>query len=231
MTNGLVTEGTSIHWHGFLQQGTPWMDGTPGISQCPIAPGKTFTYRFQAQLYGTTWWHGHYSSQYVNGMSGPIVVHGPASDNDYDIDVGPVMLTDWFHDYYTNLLIDIFYATPTGVPHFPPMSNNMLINGKNNYNCSLTNKTCHSNAGLASFKFQTGKKHRLRLINHSAEAVLFFSIDGYNFTVIANDFVPVHPYNADVVTLAVGQRMDIVVTGGSNPKESVWMRMTEGPCA
>ncbi|KAK3676263.1 hypothetical protein LTR78_004013 [Recurvomyces mirabilis] len=63
VTNGLEIEGTAIHWHGFLQTGTPYMDGTPGVSQCPIAPGKTFTYRFRAELYGTSWWHGHYSAQ------------------------------------------------------------------------------------------------------------------------------------------------------------------------
>jgi FtsP/CotA-like multicopper oxidase with cupredoxin domain len=63
VTNGLTVEGTSLHWHGFLQTGTPYMDGTPGVTQCPIAPGKTFTYRFRAELYGTSWWHGHYSAQ------------------------------------------------------------------------------------------------------------------------------------------------------------------------
>lgn len=87
-------EGTSIHWHGFLQTGTPYMDGTPGVTQCPIAPGKTFTYRFRAELYGTSWWHGHYSAQYINGLAGPIVIHGPCS-HAYDIDLGPVMVTDW----------------------------------------------------------------------------------------------------------------------------------------
>jgi len=35
-------EGTSLHWHGLLQKETPWMDGVPSISQCPIAPGSTF---------------------------------------------------------------------------------------------------------------------------------------------------------------------------------------------
>lgn len=229
VSNGLEIEGTAIHWHGFLQTGTPYYDGVPAISQCPIAPGKSFTYRFRAELYGTSWWHGHYSSQYVNGMSGPIVIHGPASDNDYDIDVGPVLLSDWFHDYYVNLIEDIFYATETCDPHCPPMSNNMLINGKNNYQCNNTQLECTPNAGQAQFKFQTGKKHRLRLINHGAEAVIFFSIDGYKMTVIANDFVPVEPYQTDLVTLAVGQRTDIIVEGGNNTKEAVWMRMTEGP--
>lgn len=60
---GLEIEGTALHWHGFLQTGTPYYDGVPGISQCPIAPGSSFTYRFRAELYGTSWWHGHYSAQ------------------------------------------------------------------------------------------------------------------------------------------------------------------------
>ena len=29
------------------------MDGVPGVQQCPIAPGGSFTYRFLADLYGT----------------------------------------------------------------------------------------------------------------------------------------------------------------------------------
>ena len=110
------------------------------------------------------------------------------------------------------------------------MANNMLIQGKGNYNCSLTTKPCTPNAGTAEFKFQTGKKHLLRLINTGAEALIFFSIDGYNMTVIANDFVPVQPYATDLVKLAVGQRTDIIVEGKGDPTESVWMRMSEGPC-
>lgn len=46
LTNKLHTEGVVIHWHGILQRGTPWADGTASISQCAINPGETFTYRF-----------------------------------------------------------------------------------------------------------------------------------------------------------------------------------------
>ena len=70
-------DGTALHWHGLLQKGTPWMDGVPGITQCPIAPGKTFTYTFIADTYGTTWYHSHFSSQYADGAFGPLVIHGP----------------------------------------------------------------------------------------------------------------------------------------------------------
>lgn len=37
---------TSIHWHGLFQNGTAFMDGTVGVTQCPIAPGQTFRYEF-----------------------------------------------------------------------------------------------------------------------------------------------------------------------------------------
>ncbi|KAJ0091820.1 hypothetical protein Patl1_24690 [Pistacia atlantica] len=47
VTNKLHTEGIVIHWHGITQIGTPWIDGTPYISQYGYAinPGETFIYR------------------------------------------------------------------------------------------------------------------------------------------------------------------------------------------
>lgn len=48
-------EGTSVHWHGLNQRETPWFDGVPSVSQCPIAPGSTFTYTFRADSVGMSW--------------------------------------------------------------------------------------------------------------------------------------------------------------------------------
>jgi FtsP/CotA-like multicopper oxidase with cupredoxin domain len=49
--------GTTIHWHGIFQTGTPWMDGPAGITQCPILAGSSFTYEFTINgQYGTYWW-------------------------------------------------------------------------------------------------------------------------------------------------------------------------------
>lgn len=55
VTNKLHDEGTSMHWHGFLQTGMNQMDGVPGVTQCPIAPDDTMTYEFRAELYGSAW--------------------------------------------------------------------------------------------------------------------------------------------------------------------------------
>lgn len=123
-------EGTALHWHGFLQTDTPWEDGVPGVDQCPIAPGKSYTYSFKAELYGTSWYHSHYSAQYSGGAIGPIVVYGP-TNKPYDIDIGPVVLSDWYHTNY-NTLVQKTLAPATA----PVKSDNNLINGKNNFNCS-----------------------------------------------------------------------------------------------
>lgn len=93
-----------------------------------------------------------------------------------------------------------------------------------NYDCSLTNLTCTPNAGLSKFKFESGKVHRLRLINSGAEGLQRFTIDNHTMTVIANDFVPIEPYETDVITLGVGQRSDVLVRGTGRPTDSFWMR-------
>ena len=71
-------------------------------------------------------------------------------------------------------------------------SQNNLINGKGNFDCSTikNNATkCTPNAGLSKFKFESGKSHRLRLINAGAEGVQRFSIDEHELEVMQYDFV------------------------------------------
>lgn len=59
VTNALDLEAVTIHWHGIHQEGTPYMDGAPYITQCPIQAGESFRYQFSASPYGTHMWHGH----------------------------------------------------------------------------------------------------------------------------------------------------------------------------
>ena len=217
-------EGTSLHWHGILQTGSQWEDGVPAVQQCPIPPGKSLQYTFKADLYGTSWYHSHYSAQYASGLFGPMVIYGP-KNVEYDIDLGPVMLSDYYHKQYFDIVADVM---GTDASSTIPKSDNNLINGKMVYNCSLvTDGTPYrNNAGLSKFKFQTGKKHRLRLINPSAEAIQQFSIDGHTMTVMANDFVPIQPYETNTVTLGVGQRSDVIVEANGKAGDVYWMRST-----
>ena len=220
-------EGTALHWHGLLQRETPWFDGVPSVQQCPIAPGKSLTYEFQANPYGSSWYHSHYSGQYAGGLLGPMVIYGP-THVPYDIDIGPVLLTDWFHDEYYSIIQKVME-----VPSVIPVADNNLINGKMNYDCSLAapGVNCTSNAGISKFNFTSGKDHRLRLINGAAEAIMRFSIDSHNMTVMANDFVPVQPYTTNVVTLGVGQRTDVIVRADLPAGSSVFMRSLISNCS
>ena len=45
--NMLLSDSTTIHFHGLHQKETPYFDGMPYITQCPIAAGQTFTHEFK----------------------------------------------------------------------------------------------------------------------------------------------------------------------------------------
>lgn len=39
---------------------TPWADGPEYVTQCPIQPGASYTYRYTIENQdGTLWWHAH----------------------------------------------------------------------------------------------------------------------------------------------------------------------------
>lgn len=85
-------------------------------------------------------------------------------------------------------------------------SQNNLINGKGTFDCSkaIDNAPCSNSSSNAKFRFQSGKTHLLRLIGAGAEGFEYFSIDGHELEIIANDYVPIKPYKTNVVSLAVG---------------------------
>ncbi|KAI0768684.1 Cupredoxin [Trametes elegans] len=76
-----TTEGLTVHFHGISQQGTPWSDGVPGVSQRVIPPGGNFTYRWNANQHGTFQTHAHNKQQQDDGLVFPIFIR-PRADLD-----------------------------------------------------------------------------------------------------------------------------------------------------
>src|SRR5687767_3785713 len=79
--------------------GTNWMDGTMGVTQCAIPPGQSFTYNFTVpNQWGTYWWHAHASSQYIDGIVGPLIIHSPDEPHldKYQEDV-IMFVSDYYH--------------------------------------------------------------------------------------------------------------------------------------
>ncbi|KZS93824.1 hypothetical protein SISNIDRAFT_410823 [Sistotremastrum niveocremeum HHB9708] len=81
VTNELPEETTAIHFHGIRLVGANSMDGTPGLTQCPITRGSHFWYNFtiSEEQSGTFWWHSHSATQRADGLYGAFVVHKPSS--------------------------------------------------------------------------------------------------------------------------------------------------------
>jgi FtsP/CotA-like multicopper oxidase with cupredoxin domain len=66
-----LEDGQAIHWHGISQNGSNWADGVPGVSQCPIPAGSSFTYKYTvSNQYGTFWWHSHFGNTLGDGVVG-----------------------------------------------------------------------------------------------------------------------------------------------------------------
>nr|QCZ35197.1 laccase 30 [Salvia miltiorrhiza] len=61
--------------HGVRQMRTPWADGPEYVTQCPIQPGASYTYRFTIENQeGTLWWHAH--SRWLRAtVYGALIIH------------------------------------------------------------------------------------------------------------------------------------------------------------
>ena len=217
VTNNLPSDGTTVHWHGVRQLDSVQYDGVPGVTQCPIPPGETLTYRYKVTQYGSSWYHSHISLQYSEGLFGPLIFRGPATA-DYDEDLGALFLQDWSHIPTVSAWRD---KEKYGITH---SLNNLLINGTNTFDCStISDENCIGGGKKSETIFQPGKKYLIRLINVATDSQFQFSIDGHALKVIANDFVPIKPYSTNSIVINAAQRYDIVIEANAPPGD-YWLR-------
>lgn len=100
-------------------------------------------------------------AQYGGGIRGPIIIHGPATDN-YDLDMGTVMIDETFSQTIFQMAYNI--ARVRGA--LPP-SINYMLNGKN--------KSPDGSTGEASkWVVKKGKKHLFRIINRYVYVLMVF---------------------------------------------------------
>lgn len=216
VTNSLgdVTNGTSIHWHGIRQNWTNQMDGVSSITQCPTAPGDSYTYTWKAEQYGTTWYHSHWALQAWEGIFGGIVINGPASAN-YDEDMGIVFLNDWSHQ-----TVDELYLLDE--QNGPQTLDNGLINGTNVYG---DDDSSDQTGSRFEYTWTSGTSYRMRLVNGAIDTHWKVMLDNHTMTVIAADLVPIVPYETTVLNVAIGQRYDVIITADqASVASDFWLR-------
>ncbi|KAG5635841.1 Acyl-coenzyme A oxidase 2 [Sphagnurus paluster] len=206
LTDNTMLRSTSIHWHGFFQEGSAWADGPVGISQCPISPGHSFLYDFAVpNQAGTFWYHSHLSTQYCDGLRGALVVYDPedpyASLYDVDDESTVITLADWYH-------------VPAPSAGAIPTPDSTLING-------LGRQAGGTSSPLSIINVVKGKRYRFRLISMSCDPNFVFSIDGHTMAEV--DSVNVTPLLVDSIQIFAAQRYSFVLNADQDVG-NYWVR-------
>jgi CopA family copper-resistance protein len=236
ITNNLRAR-TSIHWHGFLLPAN--MDGVPGLSFAGIAPGETFTYRFDVRQSGTYWYHSHSRFQEQTGLYGPIVIEPREGERHHSDREHVILLSDWTdadpeHIYATlKRQSDYFNFGKRTVGDFlsdaraqglrqtladSRMWGQMRMDPTDLADVGGSTYTYLMNgnppAGNWTGLFARGERVRLRFINGSSMSFFDVRIPGLKLTVVAADGQDVEPVTVDEFRIGTAEVLDVIVEPG-----------------
>ncbi|KAJ2008173.1 ferroxidase fet3 [Coemansia thaxteri] len=193
-----LDEPTSLHTHGFFQNGTNYYDGAASVTECAIPPNGTYSYRMNVTQSGTFWIHSHYMAQYVDGLRTPLISSPPKEHYSYDEDK-ILMLEAWYHRESAEI-------------HDQLLSTSEATRNKPFRPYTLVNSRGGNDTDATKIVFAPGKTYRLRLINVSATGMIRFGIEGHVLQVIEIDGVDTEIKPVHSMQLSVGQRVSVLVT-------------------
>ncbi|CAC5382868.1 unnamed protein product [Mytilus coruscus] len=172
VTNHLKSEEVTIHWHGITEKGTPYMDGVPFLTQCPISPCQTFVYKFVASHKGTYWYHSHVGAQRVKGLISALIVRERMS---LEMKEHIMIIQEWNHDLDADLedakIVFGFYENGKKFQSSQSLDGQFfsnikaqsgLINGRGRY---YSDENSHNEAILEVFAVEQGQQYWFRVIS------------------------------------------------------------------
>jgi CopA family copper-resistance protein len=227
-----LKESTSLHWHGLFLPNK--YDGVPYLTQMPIEPNETFTYRFPIIQSGTHWYHSHSGLQEQIGMYGSLVLLKKKDDPTFrkgidDLPEVPVILSEWTDVKPENVHRMLHnandwaaikkgtvqsYSEAIKAGHFKTKLGSewkrMLAMDVSDvyYDKFLINGKNESQLP----QFKVGDKVRLRISNGGASSYFWLNYAGGKMTVVANDGNDVEPVEVDRLIIGVSETYDVVVT-------------------
>ena len=233
VTNKLDTS-ASVHWHGILLPNP--MDGVPGLTYPGIAPGETFTYRFDVKQSGTYWYHSHTGGQEQTGLYGPLILE-PHEKDPYLFDREyVVMLSDWTDedpgtiianlkqqsDYYNyhQRTLGTFLADAEHDGLASAVDDRLTWGAMRMSPTDIADVTGatytflvngHPPAANWTALFRPGERVRLRFINGSAMTTYDVRIPGLDLTVVQADGTNVAPVTVDEFRIGVAETYDVIV--------------------
>lgn len=142
-----LLEDTTMHFHGIDQRGTPWSDGVPGLTQVPIHPGASYSYKWVAAESGAYFYHAHSKGQLMDGLYGAIIVGpSPGSTTPFHLisedeaeqramasaesNMQPLLISDW-----SQYKFDDFYHIEAAANFDLACTDSIIINGMGSQYC------------------------------------------------------------------------------------------------
>ncbi|MET6991677.1 multicopper oxidase domain-containing protein [Sediminicola arcticus] len=227
-----LKESTSLHWHGLYLPNKE--DGVPYLTQMPIEPNETFTYRFPIIQNGTHWYHSHSGLQEQIGMYGSLILLKKDDDPTFrrgidDVPEAPIILSEWTDIDPENVHRMLHnandwaaikkgtvqsYSEAIKAGYFKTKLGNewkrMLAMDVSDvyYEKFLING--QNECKLSQFK--AGEKVRLRISNGGASSYFWLNYAGGKMTVVANDGNDVEPVDVDRLIIGVSETYDVIVS-------------------
>jgi FtsP/CotA-like multicopper oxidase with cupredoxin domain len=191
---------TTIHWHGIRLD--PSMDGS-NLSQAPVAPGETFTYRFVALDPGFYWYHPHLRAdeQIEAGLQAPLIVRGGTEP---DVTAERYFVLDDIKLESTGALSRVITALDLMVGR---QGNVRLVNGKR---------------APVTLETTAGGRERWHFVNTANGHFFNLVVPGTPLLVIGWDGgLVTEPYEVDRLVIAPGERYDVIVEPGVQLGDSI----------
>ncbi|XP_022927705.1 laccase-14 [Cucurbita moschata] len=199
----------TFHWHGVKQVRNPWYDGPEYVTQCPILPGKKFTYKVQlTNEEGTIWWHAH-SGWARATVHGPLIIY-PAPPSTYPFPKPHAQIPFVIGEWWKKDVMEIpDNAKRSGGE--PILSDAYTINGQPGYFYPCSKK------GTFELTVERGKTYLLRMINAVMDEDLFFAIAKHEMTLVGKDGIYMKQIKTNYIMITPGQSMDLLITANQAP--------------
>ncbi|KAI1849667.1 hypothetical protein JX266_004616 [Neoarthrinium moseri] len=206
--NHIEDSNVTVHWHGLSQRTAPFSDGTPLVSQWPIAPGEFFDYEVHPEVgdAGTYFYHSHVGFQALTAH-GVLIVDGANETRPYEYDDDiPILFSD-FYQKEDHVLEAGLVANPfkwTGEPE-------AIIMNDQSGNASFTNASDDS-CKPHVITVEPGKTYRMRFISGTALSFVMVGFEGHeDLTIIEADGQYTKPAKTDHIQLGSGQRFSALL--------------------
>jgi L-ascorbate oxidase len=204
--NDIKDDNLTVHWHGLAQRTAPFSDGTPQVSQWPIAPGNFFDYEVHPDIgdAGTYFYHSHVDFQAISAH-GAIIV-GECGDPPYQYEDDLVLLLS---DYYSKTDAQVIKGLLADPFAWPGETNALLLNGQSGH-AGLDNASDPSCEPL-QIKVQPDTTYRFRWIGGTAISLITLGIEGHsNLTIMEADGAYTKPTLTDHLQVGPGQRYSLL---------------------